>query len=521
MGRDVYSHATMDGMRLHGHHILPIGSFIILTVLMGLFSVHTLTSIYQDIGRHITVGRIIWETGNIPNTNLFSFTNRDFPFVNHHWFGGLMLFLGDRLVGLKGLIAVKSLLVAFAFSFSLAAAWRPRVASSAVIIGLASIFTMVERTDVRPEIISFAFLGWFLFVLYRSRLQATSYKLLWTLPFAQLVWVNTHIYFFMGPLIWLAFLIGKVFSAPNIKSGLRSLFTNHYPLITVALALATLVNPSGYHGAFYPLTMWSNYGYSIVENQTPFFLHDYGYPAMTTVAMFITIVLVVVSFVINRKHFRQNIDGALLMLITAGLSLSMVRNFPLVALCAIPIFLRNIDESGWYIKSRTALAFACAILALISVSVVTNQIYDQAGLTDRKFGLIVPSGPQQPIDFFRTAGIRGPLFNNFDVGSFLIWKLPEEPVFIDGRPEAYPADFIQNIYIPMQEDKMVWNTQSQRYGINTVFWNYNDITPWSQAFVKRIVNDPQWVQVYRGQSIMILVKNIPANSAIISKYRLN
>ncbi len=500
--------------------MLSLTSALALVVLIVLFSVHTLTSIYQDIGRHITIGRIIWETGNIPQTNLFSFTNRDFPFVNHHWLGGLLLYWGDRLVGLAGLIAIKSVLVGLAFGLALAAAWRQRIALPAVIIGLASIFTLVERTDVRPEIFSFLFLGWFLFVLYRSRLQATNYKLLWTLPLVQLIWVNTHIYFFMGPVLWLAFLIGKALSAPNIKSGLQSLLTNHYPLITIAIALATLVNPSSIHGALYPLTMWGNYGYSIVENQTPFFLQAFNYPVMTTAAMFIVMVLAGISFIVNRKHFRQNIDGVLLILITAGLSLAMLRNFPLLALCAIPVFLRNIDESGRHTHSRSVLAFVCVIIALIGASVVANQIYDQAGIGGRRFGLIIPSGPQEPIDFFRSAGIKGPLFNNFDVGSFLIWKLPEEPVFIDGRPEAYPADFIQNVYIKMQEDTVAWRAQSERYGINAIFWNYNDITPWSQIFVKRIVRDSQWVTVYRGKGIVILVKNIPQNASIISKHRL-
>ena len=112
----------------------------------------------------------------------------------------------------------------------------------------------------------------------------------------------------------------------------------------------------------------------------------------------------------------------------------MIRNYPLVALCALPIALRNIDESGWRIRSRSALAFAVVITALIGVSVVTNQIYDQAGIGGRKFGLEVPAGYQRPVEFFRAAGVRGPLFNNFDIGSYLIWKLPEEPVFIDGRP---------------------------------------------------------------------------------------
>lgn len=491
--------------------LLPVASAALLVVLMGLFSTHTLTSIYQDIGRHITVGRIIWETGTIPQTNLFSFTNASFPFVNHHWLGGVLLYWGERLVGLSGLVAIKALLVALAFGLALAAAWRPRVALPAVVIGLASIFTLVERTDARPEILSFLFLSWFLFVLYRT----SHRRLLWTLPIVQLVWVNTHIYFFMGPAIVLFWWFGELG-----RSGKSALSGRRHWLLLALIAIATLLNPAGYHGAFYPLTMWGNYGYSIVENQTPFFLRAYQYPVMTTVAMFMTVILAVSSFVINRKRIRENIDGVILLVVTTVLAMTMIRNFPLIALCAMPITLRNIDQSGLRIRSRSALLLACIIIVLIGVSVVTNQMYAQAGIGGRDFGLTVPTGPQAPIDFYRSAGIHGPLFNNFDIGSFLIWKLPEEPVFIDGRPEAYPADFIQNVYIKMQEDETIWRQQSERYNINAIVWNYGDITPWSQVFVARVVKDPQWVPVYQGQSVFIMVKNIPANSEVISKYRL-
>jgi len=501
-------------------HIFDYTLFALLVVLMGLFSVHTLTSIYQDIGRHITVGQLIWESGNIPSTNLFSFTAPDFLFVNHHWLGGVLLYLGDRFIGLAGLIVFKALLLSGAFALALAASWRNRLSIPAMIIGLASIFTIAERTDVRPEIFSFLFLAWFLFVLYRYPRS----KLLWTLPFVQLVWVNTHIYFFMGPLLWLAFLIGVMANQRNWKFEMsnwrESRVTNYYVPITLLLILATLTNPSGWHGALYPLTMWSNYGYSIVENQSLFFLRAFGYPMMTSIALGFTILLTLASFIINRRHLRKNVDSLVLFVSTTIFALLMLRNFPLLAFVAIPITLRNLSQSPLRFDSKSVRMGMHVILILIGISIVTNQIYDQAGIGGRRFGLVVPEGFQEPVDFFRSAGLRGPLFNNFDVGSFLIWKLPEEKVFIDGRPEAYPADFIQNTYIKMQEDPSVWARESERYNLNTIFWSYQDITPWSQAFMKRITKDPQWVAVYMDKGIIILVRDTPANSSIIAKYRL-
>ncbi|MCC6934550.1 MAG: hypothetical protein IT406_02605 [Candidatus Yanofskybacteria bacterium] len=497
--------------------LLSLGSCVGIVLLVALLSVHTLTSIYQDIGRHIRIGSIIWATHHIPETNLFSYTAPDFPFVNHHWLGSLALYLGERLVGLQGLITLKAALIALAFGLAYAAAWRAKSAAPSLVVGVAALFALIERTDVRPEVLSFVFLAWFLFVLYR---EERFPKLIWTLPAAQLIWVNAHIYFFMGPFVWAAFLIGRGVSSHGFREWARGFFRSRYAVITGLLALATVMNPSGIHGALYPITLWGNYGYSIVENQTPFFLLRLGYPAMTSWGLGVLAMLVALSFALNARRLRANIMGLLLVLGAGGLALEMIRNYPLFALCALPATLKNISELEWRWGGRGLMVGCLMVLGLLGASVVLDQIYPPAGLTGQHFGFIVPQGHQESVDFFGRAGIHGPIFNNFDIGSFLIWKLPEERVFIDGRPEAYPADFIQKTYIPMQEDPRVWRANVARYRINAIIWNTSDMTPWSDAFLRWITKDPEWVAVYREGGIMIMVHDVPQNADIIRRYRL-
>ncbi|MCC6405335.1 MAG: hypothetical protein IT405_03035 [Candidatus Yanofskybacteria bacterium] len=504
-------------MRHSYNRTLGIASFVAVVALVATLSVHTLTSIYQDIGRHIRIGDIIWSTRRIPETNLFSYTAPDFPFSNHHWLGSLALFAGDRLVGLRGLIVAKALLLALSFGLALAASWKQRIALPASVAGVAGVFALIERTDVRPEVLSFVFVAWFLFVLYRKERSSAFF---WTLPVIQLLWVNTHIYFFMGPFVWVAFLIGQSIAARSFRDWCSSFIRSRYAGMTALLVFATLLNPSGIHGAFYPLAVWGNYGYSIAENQTPFFLLRLGYPPMTTIALGVLMAMVAASFAANWRRVRENIGGMFLVVVTGGLALAMVRNFPLFALCALPVTLKNIGEREWRWGGRGLLGAGALVVGLIAASAAADQVYPQAGLQGKHFGLSVPAGYQESVDFYRQAGIHGPLFNNFDVGSFLIWKLPEEPVFIDGRPEAYPADFIQQTYIPMQESATAWRAGVERYGINALFWNTNDMTPWSHTFVERITHDPQWVTVYHGQGILIMVRDAPQNAEVIRQFRL-
>lgn len=472
---------------------------ILLLTLVFVFSVHTLTSVNQDIGRHLTLGKIIWETKEIPKTNLFSYTNPDFPFVNHHWLGEVFLYLGSLAAGLKGLIILKAFIITAAFGLAFLSVYKKEQILPAVIAGLISIFILIERTDVRPEIFSFLFLSWYFFVLFR---KSDSKLFLWSLPVVQLLWVNTHIYFFLGPLIFLLFLIGK-FINTNPPYGRK--FLKSASIIAIAVIGANFLNPNTWQGVLYPLFVFQNYGYSIVENQGPFFLKAWGYPWLTTWALFVGIVFGTISFLFNIKNFRKNFFEFSLFVVSIVLALKMIRNYPIFALTMIPISMKNFSESGLRTANRKVFVSLAVLILILIFSVMNNQIYEEVRFS-RKFGLEVPSGAQAAVDFVRANNLRGPIFNNFDVGSFLIWKLPEEKVFIDGRPEAYPADFIQNVYIPMQENPELWERYSREYGINYVFWLYSDITPWSRKFVGSMLQNPDWPLVYQDDSVMIFVR---------------
>ena len=105
-------------------------------LLVFIFSIHALGSINQDIGRHLTLGKLIWQTHHIPITNLFSYTNPDWSFINHHWLSEVLIYLGERSVGLRGLIVTKALIISLAFGLVLLAAWRKARPVSIILFGL-------------------------------------------------------------------------------------------------------------------------------------------------------------------------------------------------------------------------------------------------------------------------------------------------------------------------------------------------------------------------------------------------
>jgi hypothetical protein len=140
---------------------------------------------------------------------------------------------------------------------------------------------------------------------------------------------------------------------------------------------------------------------------------------------------------------------------------------------------------------------------------------------NRDFGLGIIDGEMNSIDFIKQNNLRGPIFNNYDLGGMMIFDLwPNEKVFVDNRPETYPASFFSNIYIPMQENPNVWQAELQKENFNMIYFQRLDYTPWAQKFLLARVSDPDWAPVYVDDRTIIFLRRNSQNSTLIKKFEL-
>src|SRR3989344_4022164 len=107
---------------------------------------------------------------------------------------------------------------------------------------LLSVFIFIERTEVRPEIFSFAILSFFLFALFKSKYE-NKYFWLWFLPILEILWVNFHIYFFIGPFLILSFFLDCLFTSASDSESPKKSNLARITLIGALTSLATLINP--------------------------------------------------------------------------------------------------------------------------------------------------------------------------------------------------------------------------------------------------------------------------------------
>lgn len=461
------------------------------------FLIRTDHSFDQDLGRHIKTGEIIVNTLSVPKVNLFSYTNPDFPFINTHWFFGVIAHFFNITVGLQALLILKVVifLLSLWMIFSLI---EKKFYPLFLPISFIFLHVLRERLELRPEIFSFLFASLILTILFKYKEHFT--KLIFALPLVQLAWINTHIYFFVGFLIQTIFLIH--FGIKKEWGKLKRL-----SFITAASMLISILNPNGISGLFYPLNVNKNYGYAIVENQNLFFLEKINFRDPNFLFVKLSIILVAVSllFSLIRKNF--SIINNLLALSGVILALMYVRSFPYLVFLSLVPTIKNFGVTK-VTPLTQLLTYILALILIIESVLYLNGSYYRHTDSDNKVELRYEESVKGAMDFVISHKLEGPIFNNFDIGSYIIYRgYPEYQVFVDGRPEAYPAQFLQEVYVPAQADYFVkFKQMENEYKFKSIIFSHTDQTPWGQNFLKNVVSDPEWKVVYLDGFMIVLTK---------------
>jgi len=497
-----------------------------------------------DLGRHIKNGEIVWQDKDVLYKNFYSYTEPDFPFINHHWLSGVIFYFLYLAGGFKLLSIFNILIALFTVSLIFYHAYKRSNFWLTAILILPVVLIMSERTDIRPEIFSYLFLVAIFYLLDKFR-KTNDYKyLIWLIPI-QLIWINLHVYFFLGLFLICLVLLEKLITNSIKSRSIIISFKNYQKLIyiTVACFIISLANPHFIRGLLYPFNILKKYGYEIVENKSPLYLENLmiNYNILIfKILIGILIISYVVLFIVKIKTKKSLINFNGFNVFYIGLTAFFVfiaffaiRNLPIFALMILPIAANNFYSFRQIIKNKNKLVtnrhiinlnifIFIFILYIIFFSWIAHDLNGNNYYLKNKFGIGLVSGYENSLNFFNGNNLVGPIFNNYDFGSALaFWLYPQEKIFVDNRPEAYSLEFFTDIYKPMQADEEKWEEFSAKYNINLIYFSHTDGTPWARNFLGKRLNDNKWPLIYFDLNNVIMIKNIPANEKIITKYKID
>ena len=500
-------------------------SGIILAIFLSLFVFQKINLTTADIGRHIINGKILLDPNSslsikqsLLHTNFFSYTNSEFPFVNHHWGSGILSCLVYLIFGFSGLGLIYGLFIILSV-FLLFSIWKDKLSilvSFPIVLFLIPLIS--DRTEVRPEALSYFFLAIIIAISYLYTSDQILKKWTYLIPVISLIWVNIHIYFIFAPFVVGMFLIENFIKKDFEKS-------KHLFFILVITSIILCINPYGIIGVIYPFIMFGNYGYLVVENQSiPFltrlniFDPNYMWWVISTLIFTITSALILWK---KRTKFPYALSG--ITLVFAVLSFLGVRHLTAYGLSLIPtlllfgFILYKKPDNEKQKKLHMVYSTTATIIIIISILFFFNSKLPW----NRNWGVGLMPEVNASAEFVKSKNISGPIFSNYDIGGYLIFHMyPKEKVFVDNRPEGYPTSFFQNEYIPMQENDSVWNKELIKWNFNIIWFNRNDLTPWSQQFLVTRIQDPEWAPVFVDSYTIIFLLRNEKNAKLIEQFEL-
>jgi tetratricopeptide (TPR) repeat protein len=507
--------------------LLKLAVFILIFVFYGSLLVYKITLPFaDDMARHIKNGEMILHGQfNVLYQNFYSYTLPGQPFVNHHWLFGVIAYVLHQAIGWDGLIIFKAIVLLSAFVLLFLTAAKKANFWLVAFLSLPTLLILAGRSALRPEIFSYLFIALFLYLLTYLEEHPESKRVFWLIPI-QLLWVSLHIYFIIGLALVAGFLLEKIIvNRKNFKKHplVRKLF-----FLLVALAAVCFINPNGLWGALYPLQIFHNYGINVSENQSISGLLK-GVLLWDNISVAIfrpAVLLLALSFFFGFR--KKPIFYFLASASTAVIGFFLIRTLPFFAFIFLPAVSANFNEpfnkiKDWLKQNSPKVAgtlrkaFIFVLMATPFFLIFLNSsgkisIYGQPGIG------LAPRSLETAL-FFKVNDLRGPIFNDYDIGSYLIYYLfPQEKVFVDNRPEAYSSSFFKDIYLPVFENEDAWQEVLKKYSFNVIILYQYDATPHVRDFLWRRTRDQDWSLVYTDIYSMIFLRNIPQNQEVIKKF---
>lgn len=374
---------------------------------------------------HWRVGTWMLQHREILRQDVFSHTRLGAPIISKEWLAELIFAGGGEALSLYGLCVVTALVIATTFALLHRQLLRdgndPLVAT---VIVLLAAWASSGHWLARPHVFSFLMVVLWHGELLRFEREGGARRLAVTLPGLMVLWVNLHGAFLAGLMILGAYAVG----AWRDRAKCRALVG-----VLALCAVASLVNPSGYrlhlHNVEFLqskfLTGWLG-EYQSANFQTP-----------GPRAFLAWLALIFLTQALRRP--RLSAGQGLVLLLWTYFALYSVRNIPLLALLSAPLLAPA--WSAWLrdrwpaLSDRITGAVAVGRSWPVAVAVAIGAIL----YVPRPVELSPGFWPVRAAQFIREhpREFTGNMFNQYVWGGYLLAKLPEHKVFIDGRTDFY------------------------------------------------------------------------------------
>lgn len=458
-----------------------------------------------DLGRHLTIGNHILETGSIPREDIFSHTKKGEALTPHEWFSQVLFAAADVIADFDGVVWLSSVVIALTF-------WRvyKHTQNKTDWVAMPAVFTLWGAAAAslhwltRPHIFTFLFVALWMEIVDGMRTRNSRW---WMLPLLMLIWVNTHGAFIAGFVTWGMYLLGMI-----VDNELSTWCRLRPWLLGGALSfLVTGLNPVGF-------SIWNTSIGFLANDYLVGHTEEYLPPDFHHLSTWPFLGMILTSIILLGIS-RRKMPSSNLFVITGwmGMSLISARNIPLYAVVAAPILAkqvvnavkhewdRQILEDWKRLEDRlreielkiTTGAWKILLMSFLGLllAVGANASFIQ---TENSFSSQV--FPRDSVLWVKENSPPGNMFNHFPWGGYLLHQAwPEYLVFIDGQTDFY-GEALTREYECVITLCSEWEDILDQYHVKWV------IIPADSQLSTGLQNHDSWQLAFKGDPGWVFIK---------------
>ena len=429
---------------------------------------------------HLATGRWIIDHASIPSTDPFSWTAAGKEWVAHEWASEIIFASVDAVFGAAGLLVMQGLFVGAAL-FILRQTLRRVVENEWIVAGslVIAMYLSSLMWSLRPHLISLLFVVVFLDTLVAFR-SGDGDRRIWLLIPLTVLWANLHAGFLSGViLVWVFTIVGLL----ERRADARRLLS-----VAALVTLAGAITPAGIEIYVFSVYL-AQVSTEVAEWKPPGIRDPFG-ALVTAVAVGVPAIVALT---------KRRCDPALLVtaVLFGAMGVGAIRNIWLAGVLVAPALALALDGLGWIPRSGAAPRDRAFILTAHVLVLVAGSVLVWSTFGGRSESYLRGEGPfpKAASETLRELP-AGRMLNPYGWGGYLIWKLPDIPVSIDGRADLYGYDLLDDA-LRVQRLKPGWNDYLDERGVDYVLWETE--TPLAEGL--RLLDG--WSVVYEDDEAVI------------------
>jgi hypothetical protein len=468
---------------------LQLAATVALYSLLPFLFIRNFYIVDPDIWWHLRTGQWILSHHAVPVTDSFSLYGMGKPWIVYSW---LFDTLSATLFGRFGLVAVAGYeivirLVLGIALFHLVRSLLPRFRHAAALTAL-GLLAMTSVIGPRPGMLTILLLVVEFDILLSSERTGET-KRLWLLPPVFLLWVNFHIQFVYGLFVLSVFasepLLNAAFGYKPPDTVTRS--KELWPVVGASFA-ATLLNPYG-------IRIYSTVLGYVTQTGVYNIIAELRAMTFRQPQDFLVLFLVLGAMMAIGWRREPRPLWLALLAITSILAFRSVREVWFLAIVSVCVI-----AAGWKTQRedpRRSPGLRHRALVAIWVLAIVIASCRHYGLSNDALEVqVAGSFPEAGAQFILQHHLRGPLFNDLSWGGFLIWRLPDLPVAMDGRTNVHGDARIME-FSRVWTGKPDWASDPELAKANVV------ITPRVAAIASLLRTDPRFAVAYEDMQAVV------------------